>query len=43
MLYNQTFNLDQVAFSAEGLKDAQQTVRGFYFLELLCHHYDLRL
>ncbi|MQL99756.1 hypothetical protein Taro_032483 [Colocasia esculenta] len=27
MIYNQTFNLDQVAFAAEGLKDAQQTVR----------------
>ncbi|GMI70090.1 hypothetical protein like AT3G10640 [Hibiscus trionum] len=26
MLYNQTFNLDQVSFAAEGLKDAQQTV-----------------
>ncbi|CAN6977692.1 unnamed protein product [Brassica oleracea var. botrytis] len=26
MLYNQTFNLDQVSFTAEGLKDAQQTV-----------------
>ncbi|KAJ0985028.1 hypothetical protein J5N97_003384 [Dioscorea zingiberensis] len=26
MLYNQTFNLDQVAFAAEGLKDAQQTM-----------------
>ncbi|GLT88715.1 hypothetical protein SLE2022_067280 [Rubroshorea leprosula] len=26
MLYNQTFNLDQVAFSAEGLKDAQETM-----------------
>ncbi|RVW18955.1 Vacuolar protein sorting-associated protein 60.2 [Vitis vinifera] len=26
MLYNQTFNLDQVAFAAEGIKDAQQTV-----------------
>ncbi|CAN7053578.1 unnamed protein product [Brassica rapa subsp. trilocularis] len=25
MLYNQTFNLDQVSFAAEGLKDAQQT------------------
>ncbi|KAL0785707.1 hypothetical protein Bca101_001953 [Brassica carinata] len=25
MLYNQTFNLDQVSFTAEGLKDAQQT------------------
>ncbi|PWZ18091.1 Charged multivesicular body protein 5 [Zea mays] len=25
MLYNQTYNLDQVAFAAEGLKDAQQT------------------
>jgi hypothetical protein len=27
MLYNQTYNLDQVAFTADGLKDAQQTVR----------------
>jgi len=26
MLYNQTFNLDQVQFAAEGIKDAQQTV-----------------
>lgn len=26
MLYNQTFNLDQVSFAAQGLKDAQQTV-----------------
>lgn len=26
MLYNQTYNLDQVAFAAEGLKDAEQTV-----------------
>ncbi|XP_013624361.1 PREDICTED: charged multivesicular body protein 5-like [Brassica oleracea var. oleracea] len=26
MLYNQTFNLDQVSFAAEGLKVAQQTV-----------------
>ncbi|MQL87224.1 hypothetical protein Taro_019763 [Colocasia esculenta] len=26
MLFNQTFNLDQVAFAAEGLKDAQQTM-----------------
>ncbi|XP_022765586.1 vacuolar protein sorting-associated protein 60.2-like isoform X2 [Durio zibethinus] len=25
MLYNQTFNLDQVAFASEGLKDAQHT------------------
>uniref|UniRef100_A0A6N2LRR0 Charged multivesicular body protein 5 n=1 Tax=Salix viminalis TaxID=40686 RepID=A0A6N2LRR0_SALVM len=25
MLYNQTFNLDQVAFASEGIKDAQQT------------------
>ncbi|OAY78072.1 Charged multivesicular body protein 5 [Ananas comosus] len=25
-LYNQTFNLDQVAFAAEGLKDAKQTM-----------------
>ncbi|KAF5729392.1 charged multivesicular body protein 5 [Tripterygium wilfordii] len=27
MLYNQTFNLDQVAFAAEGIKDAQQTIK----------------
>ncbi|XP_039024769.1 vacuolar protein sorting-associated protein 60.2-like isoform X2 [Hibiscus syriacus] len=26
MLYNQTFNLDQVSFASEGLKDAQQTM-----------------
>ncbi|KAF3961548.1 hypothetical protein CMV_013842 [Castanea mollissima] len=26
MLYNQTFNLDQVSFAAEGTKDAQQTM-----------------
>ncbi|XP_022765584.1 vacuolar protein sorting-associated protein 60.2-like isoform X1 [Durio zibethinus] len=26
MLYNQTFNLDQVAFASEGLKDAQHTM-----------------
>lgn len=32
MLYNQTFNLDQVSFAAEGLKDAQQTVCIF------CYH-----
>lgn len=36
MLYNQTFNLDQVSFAAEGIKDAQQTVcvemRAFYFV-----------
>jgi len=26
MLYNQTFNLDQVSFAAEGIKEAQQTM-----------------
>lgn len=26
MLYNQTYNLDQVSFAAEGLKDAQETM-----------------
>ncbi|WVZ71869.1 hypothetical protein U9M48_020401 [Paspalum notatum var. saurae] len=26
MLYNQTYNLDQVSFAADGLKDAQQTM-----------------
>jgi hypothetical protein len=26
MLYNQTYNLDQAGFAADGLKDAQQTV-----------------
>ncbi|KAJ4826842.1 hypothetical protein Tsubulata_023662 [Turnera subulata] len=30
MLYNQTFNLDQVAFASEGIKDAQQTVCTIY-------------
>nr|GMC96095.1 charged multivesicular body protein 5 [Ipomoea batatas] len=33
MLYNQTFNLDQVAFASEGIKDAQQTV---CLMNLLC-------
>jgi hypothetical protein len=27
MLYNQTYNLDQVAFASEEIKDAQKTVR----------------
>lgn len=31
MMYNQTFNLDQVAFASEGIKDAQQTVMQQYF------------
>ncbi|KZV55261.1 charged multivesicular body protein 5 [Dorcoceras hygrometricum] len=26
LLFNQTFNLDQVAFAADGIKDSQQTV-----------------
>ncbi|KAF2552793.1 hypothetical protein F2Q68_00036586 [Brassica cretica] len=30
MLYNQTFNLDQVSFSAKGLKDTQQTSFGHH-------------
>ncbi|CDY25014.1 BnaC02g39940D [Brassica napus] len=30
MLYNHTFNLDQVSFTAEGLKDAQQTSFGHH-------------
>ncbi|CAN7043616.1 unnamed protein product [Brassica oleracea var. botrytis] len=30
MLYNQTFNLNQVSFAAEGLKDAQQTSFGHH-------------
>jgi charged multivesicular body protein 5 len=30
VLYNQTYNLDQVGFAADGLKDAQQTVRVVY-------------
>jgi hypothetical protein len=29
-LYSQTFNLEQVAFATEGIKDAQQTVRIYY-------------
>ncbi|KAL6521775.1 hypothetical protein OROGR_018344 [Orobanche gracilis] len=45
MLYNQTFNLDQVTFAADGIKDAQQTYalqgkvqglpRGAYFVTCL--------
>lgn len=36
MLYNQTFNLDQVAFASEGIKDAQQTVTSVqYFCDRL--------
>ncbi|CAH1446374.1 unnamed protein product [Lactuca virosa] len=34
MLYNQTFNLDQVAFASEGIKDAQQTGGAFSVLWL---------
>ncbi|PPD95357.1 hypothetical protein GOBAR_DD07631 [Gossypium barbadense] len=37
MLYSQTFNLDQVAFASEGLKDAQQTVCGS--LQFLCYKF----
>ncbi|KAK9170309.1 hypothetical protein Syun_002449 [Stephania yunnanensis] len=45
MLYNQTFNLDQVAFASEGIKDAQQTamldtaimVFNFVTIRLLLH------
>ncbi|CAN6881687.1 unnamed protein product [Brassica oleracea] len=40
MLYNQTFNLDQVSFAAEGLKDAQQTVMHISLSRL---PWDLRL
>jgi hypothetical protein len=29
-LYSQTYNLEQVAFATEGIKDAQQTVRIYY-------------
>ena len=35
MLYNQTFNLDQVAFASEGIKDAQQTVTS---VDPFCDH-----
>lgn len=34
MLYNQTFNLDQVAFASKGIKDAQQTVCSMQHLNL---------
>jgi len=30
-LYSQTFNLEQVAFATEGIKDAQQTVTTLHF------------
>ena len=36
MLYNQTFNLDQVAFASEGIKDAQQTVH-ILFVIIVVH------
>lgn len=36
MLYNQTFNLDQVSFAAEGIKDAQQTVSVLVFM-MMCY------
>lgn len=32
MLFNQTYNLDQVSFAAEGIKDAQQTVCSMEFM-----------
>ena len=35
MLYNQTFNLDQVAFASEGIKDAQETVCGSLWLQTI--------
>nr|VDC89170.1 unnamed protein product [Brassica oleracea] len=37
MLYNQTFNLDQVSFTAEGLKDAQQTVMHISLCFVIVH------
>lgn len=40
MLYNQTFNLDQVAFASEGIKDAQQTVTSAeYFCDNWSSHF----
>jgi hypothetical protein len=30
-LYSQTFNLEQVSFATEGIRDAQQTVRYFLY------------
>lgn len=38
MLYNQTYNLDQVAFASEGLKDAQQTVYSYSILKKFYFH-----
>lgn len=38
MLYNQTFNLDQVSFATEGIKDAQQTV--YYAYPILSNKFD---
>ncbi|GMP22087.1 hypothetical protein CsSME_00000257 [Camellia sinensis var. sinensis] len=34
MLYNQTFNLDQVEFASEGIKDAKQTVCSMELLDM---------
>jgi hypothetical protein len=39
VLYNQTYNLDQVGFAADGIKDAQQTVRIVYALLYLLNFY----
>ena len=35
MLYNQTFNLDQVEFASEGIKDAKQTVCSMELLDMV--------
>ena len=37
MLYNQTYNLDQVAFASEGIKDAQQTVCCLLTIEFMIY------
>ncbi|CAL5322122.1 unnamed protein product [Camellia sinensis] len=34
MFYNQTFNLDQVEFASEGIKDAKQTVCSMELLDM---------
>ena len=46
MLYNQTFNLDQVSFAAEGIKDAQQTLcprEPFFFFLTDVYYWKLTL
>lgn len=41
ILYNQTYNLEQVSFATDGLKDAQQTVCISNCLCIVCNSYKI--